>query len=425
MKRREIMCLLAAAGCILLLAPLQTRAANLPDLLSIGTINTEKTADAEEEPIEEDEDREGADLFAMTQSSAEGQQDKGTEENGDKTEEADTSDDAGEQDESSVQEESGERNSALQEILGDAIGSSVILESTRTETEYAQAYEKAKHANWGYTNLGIANVDNNLNIRAAAAEDGKLVGKLPKNAACEVLDSDDTWAYIKSGKVEGYVSLEFLLTGIPAKRRAEELATTMARVTTDSLKVRAEANTESEVITLVPNGEELEVADVEGDWVRVYLDDEEVFVSAEYVEVSSELGTAITMTELLYGQGVSDVRVDLCQYAKEFLGNPYVWGGTSLTKGADCSGYVLSIFKKYGVNLPHSSVAQAGSGTTIQVSEAQPGDLIFYGNGRSINHVAIYIGGGQVIHASNPKTGIRISNVSYRSPVKAVRILHD
>ena len=425
MKRREIMCLLAAAGCILLLAPLQTRAANLPDLLSIGTIDTEKTADVEKEPIEEDEDREGADLFAMTQSSAEGQQDKGSEENGDKTGEADTSDDAGEQDESSVQEESGERNSALQEILGDAIGSSVILESTRTETEYAQAYEKAKHANWGYTNLGIANVDNNLNIRAAAAEDGKLVGKLPKNAACEVLDSDDTWAHIKSGKVEGYVSLEFLLTGIPAKRRAEELATTMARVTTDSLKVRAEANTESEVITLVPNGEELEVADVEGDWVRVYLDDEEVFVSAEYVEVSSELGTAITMTELLYGQGVSDVRVDLCQYAKEFLGNPYVWGGTSLTKGADCSGYVLSIFKKYGVNLPHSSVAQAGSGTTIQVSEAQPGDLIFYGNGKSINHVAIYIGGGQVIHASNPKTGIRISNVSYRSPVKAVRILHD
>ena len=117
-------------------------------LLSIGTIDTEKTADVEKEPIEEDEDREGADLFAMTQSSAEGQLDKGAEENGDKAEEADTSDDAGEQDESSVQEESGERNSALQEILGDAIGSSVILESTRTETEYAQAYEKAKNANW-------------------------------------------------------------------------------------------------------------------------------------------------------------------------------------------------------------------------------------------------------------------------------------
>ena len=319
----------------------------------------------------------------------------------------------------------GEEELSLQDILGDSIGSGVILESTKTEREYAEAYEKAKNANWGYTNLGIANVDNNLNVRAIAAEDGKLVGKLPKDAACEVLDNDGTWAHIISGKVEGYVSVEYLLTGIPAKRRAEELATTMARVTTDSLKVRAEANTESEVITMVPNGEELEVATVEGDWVKVYLDDEEVFVSAEYVEVSSELGTAITMTELFYGQGVSDVRVDVCQYAKEFLGNPYVWGGTSLTNGADCSGYVLSIFKKYGVNLPHSSVAQANCGTTISVSEAQPGDLIFYGNGRSINHVAIYIGNGQVIHASNPKTGIRISNVSYRSPVKAVKILYD
>ena len=268
-------------------------------------------------------------------------------------------------------------------------------------------------------------MDNNLNVRAIAAEDGKLVGKLPKDAACEVLDDDGTWAHIKSGKVEGYVSLEYLLTGIPAKRRAEELATTMARVNTDGLKVRAEANTDSEVITLVANGEELEVAAVEGDWVKVYLDDQEVFVSAEYVEVTSELGTAITMTELFYGQGVSDIRVDVCQYAKEFLGNPYVWGGTSLTKGADCSGFVLSVFKKYGVSLPHSSVAQANCGTTIKVSEAKPGDLIFYGNGKAINHVAICIGNGQVIHASSPKTGIKISNISYRSPIKAVRILYD
>lgn len=318
-------------------------------------------------------------------------------------------------------------DTTLSDILSaSAVGSGEILECTKTEQEYAEAYEKAKNANWGYTNLGIANVESgNLNIRAVAAEDGKLVGKLPKNAACEVLDSDDTWAHIKSGEVEGYVSQEYLLTGIQAKRRAQELAAAMARVTTDSLKVRAEANTDSEVITMVPNGEELEVIEVEGDWVKVGLDDEEVFVSAEYVEVSSELNTAITMTELLYGQGVSDVRVDLCQYAKEFLGNPYVWGGTSLTKGADCSGFVMSIFKKYGVNLPRNSRSQANSGTTISVSEAKPGDLIFYGNGKSINHVAIYIGGGQVIHASSPKTGIRISNVSYRTPVKAVRVLYD
>jgi uncharacterized protein YgiM (DUF1202 family) len=323
-------------------------------------------------------------------------------------------------------EEKQESNETLSDILGESIGSSLLLKNTKTEEEYAEAYEKAKNANWGYTNLGIADVESgNLNVRAIAAEDGKMVGKLPKNAACEVLDSDGVWAHIESGSVEGYVSCDYLLTGVAAKRRAQELATTMAIVNTESLKVRAEASTDSEVITMVPSGEELEVAEVEGDWVKVYVDDEEAYVSAEYVEISSELPTAITMTELLYGQGVSDVRVDLCQYAQEFLGNPYVWGGTSLTNGADCSGFVLSIFKKYGVTLPHSSRAQANSGTTIKVSEVQPGDLIFYGNGSSINHVAIYIGNGQVIHASSPKTGIRISNMTYRTPVKAVRILQD
>lgn len=322
-----------------------------------------------------------------------------------------------------AQEESTE---SAQEILEeDTIGSGMILTADKTAEDYALAYERAKNANWGYTNLGISDVSDNLNIRAIAAEDGRLVGKLPKDAACEVIDMDDTWAHIQSGEVDGYVSRDYLLTGVPAKFRAEELAVTVATVTTDSLKVRAEPNTDSEVITLVPRGEELEVSAVEGDWVKVFLDDDEVYVSGEYVEVSAELGTAITMSELLYGQGISDVRVDICQYAKEFLGNPYVWGGTSLTRGADCSGFVLSVFKKYGVTLPHSSRAQANCGTTIKVSEAKPGDLIFYGKGKTINHVAIYIGGGQVIHASNPRTGIRISKVSYRSPFKAVRILQD
>lgn len=440
MKRREFLCLLTV--CILLLAPMRAGATHLPDLLPAGTVNVFDVTGNDEENAESADvqtkdtgvsdngiaDSEESDKKDNANSDANNDNtgDMGTD--GSITDDGAVSDGAADEEGAAENEENsgeGEEELSLQDILGDPIGSGVILESTKTEREYAEAYEKAKNANWGYTNLGIANVDNNLNVRAIAAEDGKLVGKLPKDAACEVLDNDGTWAHIISGKVEGYVSVEYLLTGIPAKRRAEELATTMARVTTDSLKVRAEANTESEVITMVPNGEELEVATVEGDWVKVYLDDEEVFVSAEYVEVSSELGTAITMTELFYGQGVSDVRVDVCQYAKEFLGNPYVWGGTSLTNGADCSGYVLSIFKKYGVNLPHSSVAQANCGTTISVSEAQPGDLIFYGNGKSINHVAIYIGNGQVIHASNPKTGIRISNVSYRSPVKAVKILYD
>lgn len=396
MKKREILCLLT--GFMLLVTPMQARANELSELLSQVTIDPMVTENNNITDIEaEDSDLTDAET-----------------EDGDMVD-SDIEDDV----------TSDSNAEAIQDILGTPVGSGAILEITKTEKEYAEAYEKAKNANWGYTNLGIANVDNNLNVRAVGADDGKIIGKLPKDAACEVLDSDGTWAHIMSGKVEGYVSEEYLFTGIPAKRRAEELAVTVARVTTDSLKVRAEASTDSAVITLVPNGEELEVVSVEGDWVQVYLDDEKVFVHADYVEVSSELSTAITMTELLYGQGVSDIRVDICQYAKEFLGNPYVWGGTSLTKGADCSGYVMGVFKKYGVKLPRTSREQANSGTTIKVSEAKPGDLIFYGNGKAINHVAIYIGGGQVIHASSPKTGIRISNVSYRSPVKAVRVLYD
>lgn len=326
--------------------------------------------------------------------------------------------------ESAAQSNSAQGSSSIKEALGVSAGVSSVVEA-KTPEDYVKAYEDAKNANWGYTNLGIANVSNNLNIRAIPSTDGKLVGKLPKDAACEVIGTDGEWAHIKSGNVEGYVSNEFLLTGLQAKWKAEELVSTIATVTVDGLKVREQPSTEAEVITMVPKGEELDVAESEGEWVRVYLDDEEVYVYAEYVKVDAKLKTAITMTELLYGQGVSDVRVELCQYAKQFLGNPYVWGGVSLENGADCSGFVLSVFKKYGISLPHYSGSQANCGTKISLSEAKPGDLVFYGKGQTINHVAIYIGNGQVIHASSPKTGIRISNVYYRSPLKTVRILQD
>ena len=122
---------------------------------------------------------------------------------------------------------------------------------------------------------------------------------------------------------------------------------------------------------------------------------------------------------------VSATRNAVVAYAKQFLGNPYVWGGTSLTSGADCSGFVLSVFKKYGVSLPHSSAAQSTMGSKVSLSEAQPGDLIFYAQNGRVNHVAIYIGNGQVIHASNPRSGIKISNATYRTPYAVKRVLNQ
>lgn len=417
MKRKELCYLLV---CIMLCQPLRASATGAQEEIPVTTEEQEENQETVKSFLNEmtvGVDLLGTDIDIADASGSQHTESKGAENAGVGMQGAAGQEIGG----LTIEEE--ETGTSIRDALGEPVGVAAVTESRSTREEYAQAYEDARNANWGYTNLGIANVDNNLNVRAIPGEDGRLVGKLPKDAACEVIDSDGVWAHIKSGKVEGYVSCEYLLTGVQAKQRAEELVTTIATVTTDSLKVRAEASTDSEVITMVPNGEQLEVAASEGDWVRVYLDDEEVFVSADYVQVDARLNTAITMTELLYGQGVSDVRVDLCQYAKEFLGNPYVWGGTSLTKGADCSGFVLSIYKKYGISLPHSSRAQANCGTKITLAEAQPGDLIFYGKGQTINHVAIYIGGGQVIHASSPKTGIRISNATYRTPLKVVRIL--
>lgn len=316
--------------------------------------------------------------------------------------------------------------SGASQILN-SVGVASVLENSLTSEEYVTAAEEAKGASWGYTNIGIANVESgNLNVREEPSTDGKLVGKMPKDAACEVLEVADGWAHIQSGEVDGYVSTEYLLTGADARVKASSLVHTVAVAQTDGLRVRDEASTDSAVMTQVLEGEELDfVADL-GDWIEIDLDGESAYVAAEYVTVEEKLDTAITMSELLYGAGVSDVRVSLVEYAKQFLGNPYVWGGTSLTKGADCSGFVLSVFKNFGVTLPHSSRAQANSGTKISASELQPGDLVFYSNSSgTINHVAIYIGGGQVIHASNPKTGIRISKYNYRTPVKYVRILQD
>lgn len=307
-----------------------------------------------------------------------------------------------------------------------SVGVGEVLEKDVTAEEYKQAAAEVKEqrkAIYGYENLGVANVNDYLNVRKEPGEDQELAGKMPKNAGCEILGTEGDWTKIKSGKVVGYVKSEYLLEGAEARAKADEVATNMAVCNSGGLYVRSEPNTNCPILTQIAEGEELEVVEVLEGWVKIMLDDEEAYVSAEYVDVAKRLEKAVTITEVKYGEGVSDVRVDLVNYAKQFLGNPYVWGGTSLTKGADCSGFVQSIFRQYGVSLPRTSGAQSGVGTKISLSEAKPGDLIFYAKNGTVNHVAIYIGGGQVIHASNPRTGIKISNATYRTPYSVRRVL--
>lgn len=312
--------------------------------------------------------------------------------------------------------------------------------------------------NLNYSRLGIANkVDTYLNVRKKPSESAKLVGKMTKNAGCHVYSVKKGWAKIVSGKVKGYVKASYLTLD----EKAEELATKVGRncveIQTDSLRVRALPTKSAPIYSVISEGEEFVikkenitldyVKDVvkkekiskEGlekaggyeqieaemnDFICISVDDDIAFVAKEYVKQQYSLKRAVTVKTVSASKssGVSSSQASIVEYAKQFLGNRYVWGGSSLTSGTDCSGFTMSLYRKYGHSLPHNAAAQAG--VTKSVSSPKPGDLFFYSNGSRINHVAMYIGNGQVIHASNPRDGIKISNAYYRHPVKIGRVMN-
>ena len=278
----------------------------------------------------------------------------------------------------------------------------------------------------GYTNLGMSVISSgNLNIRQEASTDSEVVGILTNHNACELLEDAGEWYKVTSGKVTGYVNKQYLVTGDEAEAIAEQEIKTVATVNTETLNVRAEKSTEAEVLSQVGNSEAFTVNSVADGWVEISVDDSVGYISQDYVTLAQALPTAKTIEQVKYGDGVSDVRASVVSYALQFVGNRYVWGGTSLENGIDCSGFTMRILGKYGISLPHSSKAQPSYGTKISASEAKPGDLFFYGSGRSISHVAIYIGNGQIVHASNKRDGIKVSNAYYRNPICVVRYLPD
>lgn len=278
----------------------------------------------------------------------------------------------------------------------------------------------------GYTNLGMSVISSgNLNIRQEASTDSEVVGILTNHNACELLEDAGDWYKVTSGKVTGYVSKQYLVTGDEAESIAEQEIKTVATVNTETLNVRAEKSTEAAVLSQVGNSEAFTVNSVADGWVEISVDDSVGYISQDYVTLAQALPTAKTIEQVKYGDGVSDVRASVVSYALQFVGNRYVWGGTSLENGIDCSGFTMRILGKYGVSLPHSSKAQPSCGTKISASDAKPGDLFFYGSGSSISHVAIYIGNGQIVHASNKRDGIKVSNAYYRNPICVARYLPD
>lgn len=312
--------------------------------------------------------------------------------------------------------------------------------------------------NLNYDRLGIASkVDTYLNVRKKPSESAKIVGKMTKNAGCHIYKIKKGWAKIVSGKVEGWVKSSYIVTDT----KAEELATKVGRecveINTNSLRVRALPTTSAPIYSVVSEEEEFVIrkkhltmdfvnkmikqqkiskeaieraggmeaiqADLDN-WICITVDDEHAFVAKEYVTEQYSLKRAVKVGTVSAGgsEGVSSSQASIAEYAKQFLGNRYVWGGSSLTGGTDCSGFTMSLYRKYGHSLPHNAAAQAG--VTRSVSSPKPGDLFFYSNGSRINHVAMYIGSGLVIHASNPSDGIKISNAYYRKPVKIGRVMN-
>jgi len=279
-----------------------------------------------------------------------------------------------------------------------------------------------------YKNIGISDVDNYLNVREEPNENGKIIAKMPSKAAGNILETTDGWYKIQSGNITGYVKSDYILTGPAAKDEALQVAELMAIVNTDMLNARAEPSTESKIWTQISNNERYPVLKQIDGWIQIELEENSsAYVSTDYVDVRYALPEAIKFSPLEEkANAQASFRAQIVNYALQFLGNPYVWGGTSLTKGADCSGFTMSVYAHFGIGLPHYSGSQAGMGKAVKSSEMRPGDLIYYADSKgTINHVSMYIGNGQIVHAASRRSGIKISTWNYRTPVKIRNMIGD
>lgn len=354
-----------------------------------------------------------------------------------------------------VQDEAMESGISAREVAvlksndeAEAAEATEVTEAEEVTEETTEAAPECEYPEW--QEYAVANIEGSLRVRAEASTDAEIVGKLYPYAVAHVVERGEEWSKVESGSVSGYVANEFLMFGDEAGAYITENYKYCASVEVPALNVRQDQSTESECIGSVTGGQELDVLGETDEWVEIQYNDDTVgYVAKEFVEVGWNYPTAMTLEEeqamieaALAEKAAkaaqtttrsSEIAVlplvntsaeglalgqQIASYACQFVGNPYVYGGSSLTNGTDCSGFTMAVYAQFGYSLSHSSAVQMSQGTAVSLDAVQPGDIICYSG-----HVGLYIGGGQIVHASTESTGIIISNMYYTSPIGARRIV--
>lgn len=266
------------------------------------------------------------------------------------------------------------------------VGIEAVLNDFYSQNREIKAEDYLVPENKGeYLDMAFANVTSFLYVRSEPTKESEYVGKLYPGYAAKITGPVGEWTAVESGDVTGYVKTEYILTGAEAQMYAENLVT----------EAQQEGKEEAEAFTYAVSRKSEEA--------QMTQEVQENVQQTETTEVSAQPASN--------GQAIVD-------YACQFIGNPYVWGGTSLTDGADCSGFVQSVFAHFGISLPRTTYDQIYAGVEVSYDQAMPGDLICYDG-----HIGIYIGNGQIVNAQNPEQGIGISPATYTTILSVRRIV--
>lgn len=351
-------------------------------------------------------------------------------------------------------------------------------ETTTTDTDVAS--NEAETVKSAYADVAIAKVQDYVNVRAENNEDSEVLGKLYNNSAATVLETtDDGWYKISSGSVTGYVKSEYVVVGDDATVKSAGRRVATVNTETLKVRTSADENSEVLGLVAGEDDLTVIDESADG-WVGVSTEDGTGYVSSDYVSLDTEFtyaeskeeeaarlakeeaerkaaaeaaakeeakknaasesnksskasneskksdtveetadeesSSSDSSSEESYSAPSGSNGQAVVDYACQFVGNPYVYGGSSLTNGTDCSGFVMSVYAQFGISLPHSSSALRSVGYGVSVDDMQPGDIICYSG-----HVAIYCGGNTIVHASNPSTGIKYTSPANYKTILAVR----